>query len=335
MHNYQRITQSISVPPHLKEQVLSAAKQPQRKKTLLRPALCTLCALMVLLGSISLETPSAQSPSVHYDFALVASAAELTENHTLALRRDGNGYLFSIEPPQQGSLTVSSDRGTVSREGENTYTLSPAGKASIESLHGAVIALTVTYADGTCDVKTYTFSAETMRSFSGESGEAALVPALSGDPDGSIPVLYAATDKSRFLLWPAAGSSTVSLSFPYGWRETPGGSVFHPGIDIPGKRGTPVTAAAAGTVEDAGFNADDGHFLILSHDGNLTTKYSHCQEILVSAGETVEEGAVVALLGSSGMSTGPHLHFEVRENGEARNPISYFSANIRSQLQMG
>ena len=87
--------------------------------------------------------------------------------------------------------------------------------------------------------------------------------------------------------------------------------------------------------DGTGFDALRGNYLILDHGEGLTTLYGHCWEVLAAAGDSVTEGQTIAAVGSTGMSTGPHLHFEVRQDGEARNPIAFFDAAIRDTLKMG
>ncbi|HBC85170.1 MAG TPA: hypothetical protein DCZ30_07270 [Clostridiales bacterium] len=98
----------------------------------------------------------------------------------------------------------------------------------------------------------------------------------------------------------------------------------HKGIDIGAPKGTPIKAAASGTVVHSG-NKNDGYgnYIILSHKNGVQTYYAHCSELLVSKGENVKQGQVIAKVGSTGISTGNHLHFEVRVNGVAQNPQNY------------
>lgn len=98
----------------------------------------------------------------------------------------------------------------------------------------------------------------------------------------------------------------------------------HKGIDIGAPKGTPIKATASGTVLHSG-NKNDGYgnYVILSHGNGVQTYYAHCSELLVSKGQSVEQGQVIAKVGSTGISTGNHLHFEVRINGVAQNPQNY------------
>jgi murein DD-endopeptidase MepM/ murein hydrolase activator NlpD len=97
----------------------------------------------------------------------------------------------------------------------------------------------------------------------------------------------------------------------------------HDGIDIAAPEGTLVTAAAAGTVIFAGRQSGYGAIVILRHREDLATVYAHASALLVSEGDDVEQGTPIARVGSSGRTTGPHLHFEVRRGTRPRNPLLY------------
>ena len=119
-------------------------------------------------------------------------------------------------------------------------------------------------------------------------------------------------------IWPTTGVVTS----PYGLRW--GGSDFHPGIDIANDMGTPVVATADGIVEYAGWNSGGyGNMVDINHGNGLMTRYGHGSQVLVSAGQHVSRGQVIMLMGSTGFSTGPHVHYEVHVNGQRVNPISY------------
>ena len=96
---------------------------------------------------------------------------------------------------------------------------------------------------------------------------------------------------------------------------------MHTGVDIRCSSGTPVHAAAGGEVAFAGRLGGYGNCVILNHGGGLATVYGHCSSLIVSEGQTIRQGQVIAYSGSTGFSTGPHLHFEVRRNG---TPVSPF-----------
>ena len=119
-------------------------------------------------------------------------------------------------------------------------------------------------------------------------------------------------------IWPTTGVVTS----PYGLRW--GGSDFHPGMDIANDLGTPIVATADGVVEYAGWNSGGyGNMVDINHGNGIMTRYGHGSQVLVSAGQHVSRGQVIMLMGSTGFSTGPHVHYEVHVNGQRVNPISY------------
>ena len=123
------------------------------------------------------------------------------------------------------------------------------------------------------------------------------------------------------MIWPISGPITSE----FGWRIHPitGDSRFHSGLDIGGDYGMAVHAAAAGTVTYAGWISGYGNAVIIDHGGGITTLYGHNQSLNVSEGQSVAQGQVIAACGSTGNSTGPHCHFEVRQNGEPVSPYGY------------
>ena len=100
-------------------------------------------------------------------------------------------------------------------------------------------------------------------------------------------------------------------------------SSAHTGLDIATSKGTPIVAAASGTVSFAGYKGSYGYLVVITHGNGVQTYYGHCSQLYVSAGDKVAQGSKIAAVGSTGNSTGPHLHFEVRVNGMAYNPQNY------------
>jgi murein DD-endopeptidase MepM/ murein hydrolase activator NlpD len=121
------------------------------------------------------------------------------------------------------------------------------------------------------------------------------------------------------LIWPVNGPITSG----YGPRNIGEGYEFHPGIDIGVPTGTPIRAAAAGTVSIAGPNGGYGNFTCIDHGGGLSTCYGHQERILVSVGQEVAQAQVIGLSDCTGYCNGPHLHFEVRINGQTTDPLGY------------
>ncbi len=125
---------------------------------------------------------------------------------------------------------------------------------------------------------------------------------------------------------PVAGGWTSSL---FGWRADPisGKKVFHEGIDLAGKYGKDVSSVAAGIVTWSGRNSGYGEMIEISHGNGYITRYAHNQQNLVDIGDKIEKGQKIATMGSSGRSTGPHIHFEVMHNGRPVNPRKFISIN--------
>lgn len=120
------------------------------------------------------------------------------------------------------------------------------------------------------------------------------------------------------LIKPVSGT----ISSRFGARSSIRSSA-HTGLDIATSKGTPIVAAASGTVSFAGYKGSYGYLVVITHSNGVQTYYGHCSQLYVSAGDKVSQGSKIAAVGSTGNSTGPHLHFEVRVNGVAYNPQSY------------
>jgi murein DD-endopeptidase MepM/ murein hydrolase activator NlpD len=136
----------------------------------------------------------------------------------------------------------------------------------------------------------------------------------------SSPSSGGAAVSSSGLIWPVSGPITS----PYGPRCLPNGDCsFHPGIDIGVPSGTPIKAAAAGTVIYSGWMDGYGNLVVIDHGNGLATAYAHQSSIAAGNGTSVTQGQVIGYVGCTGYCFGPHLHFEVRVNGEPVNPLNY------------
>lgn len=129
--------------------------------------------------------------------------------------------------------------------------------------------------------------------------------------------LVLAVDRKR-MAWPVRGTITDPFGTPRNYGP-------HNGMDIAAPQGTPVVAPLDGIVSAVGSNATSGNFVRIQHAGALETAYAHLFRVFVGKGETLRRGDEFAEVGSTGTSTGPHLHFVVRVNGEAVNPMNYLA----------
>jgi murein DD-endopeptidase MepM/ murein hydrolase activator NlpD len=125
------------------------------------------------------------------------------------------------------------------------------------------------------------------------------------------------------MAWPVPASTSISSKFGNRLHPILNVNKLHTGIDIRVGTGNNIVAANAGKVIKAAWNNSYGYMVMIDHGGGIVTLYAHNSSLRVSAGDTVSRGQVIALSGSTGVSTGPHLHFEVRVNGKYKNPLSY------------
>ena len=142
---------------------------------------------------------------------------------------------------------------------------------------------------------------------------AAAANAQDGDGDGGA---------SGFL-WPCPSSKRITSGFGNRAQPTAGASTNHKGIDIGASYGASIIAAAGGRVTTATYSSSAGNYIVISHGNGLSTVYMHCSALYVSAGQTVSAGQSIAAVGSTGYSTGNHLHFGVIKNGSYVNPLGY------------
>ena len=142
---------------------------------------------------------------------------------------------------------------------------------------------------------------------------AALANASMDDGDGGA---------SGFV-WPCPSSRRITSGFGPRTQPVPGASTNHKGIDIGAAHGSSIVAAAGGRVTTSTYSGSAGNYIVISHGNGLSTVYMHCSALYVSAGDVVSAGQSIAAVGSTGFSTGPHLHFGVIKNGAYVNPRNY------------
>ncbi|MCR5323153.1 MAG: peptidoglycan DD-metalloendopeptidase family protein [Lachnospiraceae bacterium] len=125
------------------------------------------------------------------------------------------------------------------------------------------------------------------------------------------------------MIWPLPGDHRTYSKFGYRKAPTKGASTYHQGWDIGGEFGAPIVSVLAGTAEVVSYNSSAGNFVRVNHGGGLVTVYCHMSKQLVSQGEHVKQGQTIGLVGSTGVSTGPHLHFGVKVNDVYVDPDPY------------
>jgi murein DD-endopeptidase MepM/ murein hydrolase activator NlpD len=186
-----------------------------------------------------------------------------------------------------------------------------------DELAGAANDLSATKQKKLTDLSTLTAAEQA------EAGEIDALQAASNEIAARIRAAQAgrsgmpSTVSSSGLIWPVSGPITS----PFGWRW----GRMHQGVDIGVPSGTPIHAAAAGTVIYCGWEEGYGNFVVIDHGGNLATAYGHQSSIAVACGQQVAQGQVIGYSGCTGHCFGPHVHFEVRINGEPADPMGYLS----------
>lgn len=127
------------------------------------------------------------------------------------------------------------------------------------------------------------------------------------------------------MQWPVPASHTITSKYGYRIHPISGVKKFHAGIDIGAPGGSDIVAAESGTVLSAsfGYNGGYGNYIVINHGNGVTTRYAHCSNLYVSAGAKISKGQKIAAVGSTGASTGNHLHFEVRVGGDSKSPMDY------------
>ncbi|MFQ5514623.1 MAG: M23 family metallopeptidase [Myxococcota bacterium] len=130
---------------------------------------------------------------------------------------------------------------------------------------------------------------------------------------------------ARLVATPSIAPTKGWVTSAFGYRRSPftGNREFHRGVDIAGRTGTPIVAPADGDVRFAGQQRALGNAIVIKHGYGVETIYGHLSEILVRRGQRVKRGDRIALMGTTGRSTGPHLHYQVEVNGSAKNPLNY------------
>lgn len=152
------------------------------------------------------------------------------------------------------------------------------------------------------------------------AAKAAAAQNTSADPAGAG---AAVVSGNGTFTHPCPGYRRISSTFGYRIAPLKGASTNHKGVDFAAASGTPIYAAAGGTVTSARYSGNAGNMIVINHGNGLQTYYMHCSKIYVSAGTKVTKGQNIGAVGTTGNSTGPHLHFQVMSGGRAVNPMNY------------
>jgi len=229
----------------------------------------------------------------------VAGQVERARSRTAAERR----ATISTRKQQAATVSVIAARADEARAARDRLAADRDRLATVESLkHSALVSNDETRAD-------YLREVDALAAQSAALGEQILGAQQGAGTTGS------GAPSSAGFIWPCDG--VVVSGFGMRWGR------MHEGIDIGCAYGTPNRAAAAGTVIYAGWLGGYGNLVVVDHGNGLSTAYAHASSILVGVGQTVAQGQTVSLVGSTGHATGPHLHFEVRVNGVAVDPLQY------------
>ena len=175
------------------------------------------------------------------------------------------------------------------------------------------------------EAKIAQLEAEIKKKEAEEAAKAAAEAAAKKNNNSTSKSSTTSSSGGSSLRWPCPSSSRITSGFGSRTSPTEGASSNHKGIDISAPTGSSIVAAAGGTVSIATYSYSAGNYVMINHGNGLSTVYMHCSQLLVSAGDTVKAGQTIAKVGSTGYSTGAHLHFGVRKNGSYVNPSNYVS----------
>lgn len=168
-------------------------------------------------------------------------------------------------------------------------------------------------------------AAQNANKSTGQSSASTGVTKTNPNTDSNAGSTQNTVNSATGYIWPLPGYSTVSSDFGYRSDPFSGKQSYHSGIDIPAPAGTRIVAAASGQVAWANYSTTAGNWIGIDHGNGVYTVYMHCSALIVSAGQNVSAGDVIGLVGTTGSSTGNHLHFSVRLNGAYVSPWNYVS----------
>ncbi len=286
-------------------------------------------ALMALVGwsGFAASQMLSGAPAMSRDVAGVAAAAEIRVRQ-IEQRQDMLAAILAGEQVDPSALAASVERGTL--PGRVAATLVRAEQTQVAQAALAVRALDARYHNAAAELKRLGISPARLEAGMGGPFE----PVGKADP----------TFKQLFMSWKKLDNlqsgaiavpsdkpvKTAAFTSGYGVRSDPfaGRAAMHAGIDLSGPVGTPIYATADGSVSTAGYNSGGyGNLVKLDHGRGIETRYGHLSAIGVSPGQRVRRGDLIGRMGSTGRSTGSHLHYEVRIDSRAVNPIPFMKSS--------
>lgn len=277
-----------------KENALAALKAPEAKTVTYTVKAGDTLSVIAQKNGLSLNTLLELNPGI--------SAESIKENQTIYL--SDTTPLIAVRETKQVTETE-----TVQFETENIEDSSAYEGTSVVVANGVLgekeVEYEIVYENG-IEVSKSSLKETVIKEPVTATVKVGTMPRPKTAPTGTFTMPYYGTLTSRY------GS--------YRSRGTP-----HTGIDLAGPAGGNIVAADGGTVSFAGWNNSYGYLVKIKHDNGYETYYAHCSKLMVSTGDKVYQGQVIGLVGSTGNSSGPHLHFELRKNGSPVNPYNYFN----------
>jgi len=235
----------------------------------------------------------------------------------------------SYTAARQKVETVKNEYEQTQNEQKQTKVELDAKKSELEQQISKATAL-ISSLESNIDAYKQQYEAEEQQEASIRNQIAAQVAALEAQQKAAAEAAkkngttVAITNGTGQFTWPVPASHTISSTFGYRIHPIFGMKKFHSGLDISAPSGTPIVAADSGTVVTAVYSSSYGNYVAISHGNGNSTLYGHMSKMAVTSGQSVTKGQVIGYVGSTGWSTGPHCHFEIRVGGQLVDPAQYF-----------
>ncbi|MCB2078076.1 MAG: peptidoglycan DD-metalloendopeptidase family protein [Novosphingobium sp.] len=291
------------------------------------------------------KVASAESRVSSYRHNIDAVASDLSQRQEF-IEKMVESHLGELPEDVKAGETVSNSAGETAQTVDKVSAALPeaSGLARIEARQLAFVERLTRFADrrsaqAASAIRKLGLNPNAMiASYSGDRAEGGPLMRLSTSKDGSLDPRFErlglslarmdALERSLAGIPQVLPASLEFISSGFGYRHDPftGAGAFHAGLDFRGPRGTPIYAAATGTVSFAGVKQGYGKCIEIDHGNGLMTRYAHMSRFAANLGEKIEAGTVIGAIGSTGRSTGPHLHFEVRINDRPVNPRPFLEA---------